>query len=67
MRDTTRVVENGRAKILWDFQIQTNKQEIDNQLDNVLIDTQEKKAVVMDVEVPSDCKIKHKILRNTKG
>ncbi|MDG2555549.1 hypothetical protein P7M41_26505, partial [Vibrio parahaemolyticus] len=47
-----KVVENGRAKILWDFQIQTDKLVMANQLDIMLVDKQQKKAVVIDVAIP---------------
>nr|XP_033500547.1 ornithine decarboxylase-like [Epinephelus lanceolatus] len=48
------MVENDEDKILWDFQIQTDKQVMANQLDMVLIDQQKKKAVVIDVAIPND-------------
>ena len=40
-----KVVENKRAKILWDFQIQT---------DIVVVDKHQRTVVVIDVAIPSD-------------
>lgn len=40
-----RVVENNRAKILWDFRVHT----VD--VDTVVVDEQRKKAVVIDVAI----------------
>ena len=45
-----KVVENDWAKILWDFQIQTDKQVRTNQLDIVVVDKLQKKAAVIDAE-----------------
>ncbi|KAF7640661.1 hypothetical protein LDENG_00024680, partial [Lucifuga dentata] len=57
-----KVVENGRAKVLWDFKFQTNKQLLANQPDMVVIDKQQKRAVVIDVAVavPADSNIRKK-------
>ncbi|XP_051924320.1 uncharacterized protein LOC127602290 [Hippocampus zosterae] len=55
-----KVVENDRAKILWDFQIQTDKMVMANQPDIVIIDKGKRKAVVVDVAVPSDGNIRKK-------
>ncbi|XP_076740510.1 uncharacterized protein LOC143418686 [Maylandia zebra] len=55
-----RVVENDRAKILWDFQIQTDKMVVANQPDIVVVDKQKKTAVVIDVAVPNDSNIRKK-------
>ena len=49
-----KVIEKDRAKILWDFQIQTNKIFGANQLDIVVVDKQDKMAVVIDITFPSD-------------
>ena len=65
-----RVLENERAKILWDFQIQTGKLVMANQSDTVVVDKLQKKAVVIDVAVPSDSNIKKKEdkkLENNQG
>ncbi len=55
-----KVVENDRAKILWDFQIQTDKMVVANQPDIVVVDKQWKKAVVIDVAMLSDSNIRKK-------
>ena len=55
-----RVVENKRAKILWDFPVQTDKHVIANRPDIVIIDKEKKTAMIIDVAVPSDCNIKKK-------
>ena len=49
------MVENDGAKILWDSQIQTNKLVLTDQPDIVLIDKQERKAVVIDVAQEKLC------------
>ncbi|MGZ7254081.1 hypothetical protein ACXWO5_10720, partial [Streptococcus pyogenes] len=55
-----RVMENDRAKILWDFQMQTDKMVVANQPDIVVVDKQKKTAVVIDVAVPNDSNIRKK-------
>ena len=45
-----KVVENDRAKILWDFQIQTDKQVMANQPDIVVVDKMQ--TAVIDVVIP---------------
>jgi hypothetical protein len=55
-----RVKENEKAKILWDFHIQTDKQVQANQPDIVIVDKESKKAVIIDIAVPSDFNIKSK-------
>lgn len=42
------VVEKKRATTLRDFQIQTDRQVMENQLDNVVVDNVDKKAAVME-------------------
>ncbi len=59
-KTSPKVVENDRAKILWDFQIQTDKMAIANQPDIVVVDKQRKTAVVIEVAIPSDNNIKKK-------
>ena len=54
------IVENDRVKILWDFQIQIDKQVMANQLDIMVADKLQKKAVVVDVAISSDSNIKKK-------
>jgi len=63
-------VEKNRAEILCDFQIQTDKQVMANQSDIVVVNKLQKKAVVMDVAIPSDRNIeeeKHKKLEKYQG
>ena len=55
-----KVIENDRAKILWDFQIQTDRMVMANQPDIVVIDKEQRKAVVVDIAIPSDCNIRKK-------
>lgn len=55
-----KVMENNRAKILWDFQIQTDKMVMANQPDIVVMDKQQKTVVVVDVAIPSDSNIRKK-------
>ncbi|KAF7655094.1 hypothetical protein LDENG_00060930, partial [Lucifuga dentata] len=55
-----KVVENGRAKVLWDFKFQTDKQLLANQPDMVVVDKEQKRAVVIDVAVPADSNIRKK-------
>ncbi len=54
------MVENEQAKILWDFQIQTYKMVVTDQPDMVVVDIQQKKAVVKDVAILSDSNIRKK-------
>lgn len=53
-------MENDRAKILWDFQIQADKQVMANQPDIVVMDKVDKSAVVIDVAVHKDSNIRKK-------
>ncbi|XP_055362142.1 uncharacterized protein LOC129603668 [Betta splendens] len=55
-----KVVENERAKILWDFQIQTDRMVMANQPDIVVVDKEQSKVVVVDVAIPSDGNIRKK-------
>ncbi|KAF7642383.1 hypothetical protein LDENG_00258740, partial [Lucifuga dentata] len=50
--------ENGR--VLWDFKFQTDKQLLANQPDTVVVDKEQKRAVVTDVAVPVDSNIRKK-------
>lgn len=51
------VVDNDRAKILGDFQVQTDKQVTQNQLD-IVEDKVDKKAAAVDVSVHNDCNVR---------
>jgi len=55
-----KVVEKNQAKILWDFQIQTDKLVMASQPDIVLVHKLKKKTVVIDVAIPSNRDIKKK-------
>ena len=55
-----KVAENNRAKVLWDFSFQTDKQVLANQPDIVVVDKEQKKAVVIDVAIPADANIRKK-------
>ncbi|CAK6970393.1 hypothetical protein D4764_08G0001790 [Scomber scombrus] len=63
-------VQSDRAKIMWDFHIQTDKLVMANLQDIVSIDKQQKKAVVIDISFPRDSNIsknEHKKLNNDQG
>ncbi|KAK7886240.1 hypothetical protein WMY93_025861 [Mugilogobius chulae] len=55
-----KVVENDRAKILWVFQIQTDRMVMANQPDIVVVDKEQRRPVVVDVAIPSDGNIRRK-------
>ncbi|KAF7641260.1 hypothetical protein LDENG_00287520 [Lucifuga dentata] len=55
-----KVVENSRAKVLWDFKFQTDQQLLANQPDMVVVDKEQKRALVIDVVVPADSNIRKK-------
>ena len=55
---TVKVIENYQPKIVWDFQIQTDNKVMSKQLDIVVVDHQEKKAVVVSVAILNDSKIR---------
>lgn len=61
------VVENDRAEILWDFQMQTHKEVMVNLLDIVVLDKVDKKAVVTDMTTPNDSNIRKKNRRNWRN
>ena len=63
------VTENNRAKVLWDFSFQTDKQLLANQPDIVVVDKEQRRVVVIDVVIPADANIRRetKRLRSTKG
>ena len=56
---TPKVIENELVKILWDFQIQINKMAA-NQSDMMMVNKQNKKAIVVDVTIPCDSNIRKK-------
>lgn len=57
---------NDQAKIQWDFRVQADKKLIANQPGNVVVDKQQKKALAIDVAIPSDTTIKKKQHENLK-
>ena len=57
---TPKVVENNKAKILWNFSFQTDKQLLANQPDIVVVDREQKRVVVIDVAIPADANIRKK-------
>ena len=56
------VVKNDRAKILWDFPIQTDRHMPHNRPDIVLIDYQQQSGLIIDIAVPRDENIRDKEL-----
>ena len=48
------VAENNKVKVLWDFEIRTNRQIQARRPDLVVIDKQMKKALIIDVAMPND-------------
>lgn len=56
-----RMVENHQAKILWSFQIQTEKQVMANQPNRVVVGRQ-RKSIVIEVAIPIDGNIRKKEL-----
>ncbi|KAF7661452.1 hypothetical protein LDENG_00261530 [Lucifuga dentata] len=54
-----KVIENGRAKILWDFKFQTDKQ-VQTNLPDMVVNKEQKRAVVIDVAILSDGNIREK-------
>ena len=57
-----KVIENDRAKVLWDFYIRTDKQVIANKPDIVVVDKNTKYTTMIDIAVPSDLNINVKEL-----
>ena len=55
-----KVAEKDESMILWNFQIRTNRMVMANQSDIVMVDKQQKKAVVIDAAIPSDSTIRKK-------
>ena len=54
------MIENKWVKILWDFQIQTDKLVVANEPDIAVVDEHQKTAVVVDVAIPSGGNIRKK-------
>ena len=65
-----KLIEKDQAKIMRDFQIQTDKMAVANQLDIVVINKQDKKTVVVDVTIKNDSNIReteHEKLEKYQG
>lgn len=54
-----KVAENNRAKVLWDFMFQTDRQLLASQPDTVLVEGEQKTAVVIHVAIQA--KTKHDV------
>ena len=54
MGHTTKGWLRTRAKVLWDFRFQTGRQLLANQPHVVVIDKQQKEAVIVDDAIPAD-------------
>lgn len=59
-----KMAENNRAKFLWDFRFWTDKQLLSSQPDIVVVDKEQRRAVVIDVGIPSDSTIREKEHKN---
>ena len=55
--DPLPVIENDVIKVLWDFDIQTDKHVTSNRPDIVIVDKKEKSLKLIDVSVPNDMDI----------
>lgn len=51
------MVDNNRAKIWWDFKIQTYKKVLVNQPDIMVVDKEWKRAIVIDVAIAGNRRI----------
>ena len=51
------VIENDVIKVLWDFDIQTDKHVTSNRPDIVIVDKKEKSLKLIDVPIPNDVNI----------
>ena len=51
------VIENDVIKVLWDFDIQTDKHVKSSRPDIVIVDTKEKSLKLIDVSIPNDMNI----------
>jgi len=59
-QDPPKVNENGLAKILWDFTIQTHNNISHNRPDMIYIDKKQNKAIIIDFSVPWDTNVHEK-------
>ena len=51
------VVENDVIKVLWEFDIQTDKNVTSNRPDIIIVDKKEKSLKLIDVSIPNDMNI----------
>jgi hypothetical protein len=56
----SKVNEDNRAKILWEFHVQTDKHILANQPDIIVVDKEENQATIIDIAVPNDYNISSK-------
>jgi len=61
------MVENGRPKILWDFQIWNDKLMMAYQLNTVVVVDKLIDVIVIDVAIPSSRRRNTRSLKNAKG
>ena len=57
------VIENDVIKVLWDFDIQTDKHVTSNRPDIVIVDKKEKSLKLIDVSIPNDMNIVSKRIK----
>ena len=58
--DPDPVLENEQAKIMWNFPVQTDHTIRHNKPDILLVDKNERHAIIIDIAVPSDYNITRK-------
>jgi len=61
------VEENGNAKILWDFSIQTDHEIRHNRPDIVVLDKTKRKVSLIDISVPNDCNVAEKRVQKIRA
>ena len=54
------VTENEKVKILWDFEVRTDRRIHHRRPDIVIVDKENKQVTIIDVAIPSDNNIKEK-------
>ena len=61
------VEENGRVKILWDFQVQTDHCLQHNKPDIIVVDKTKNEANIIDIAIPNDYRIAQKRLEKIRN